>query len=692
MTAVFLLNWGVLAVSFYNAISLLWLGSMVLLIGNRRFAGTWVTASGLLLGALFFTSHTAILGRGLAETGFGMDFWWWVSWTPAAAAPLAWYVSMLWYTGYRPNRPHPHRAWLLLVGGLVVGVLLLLLFANPLPSYQFVAGRSILVTPSIGDFPILILVYLAYSFLCYLLPLDLLRRQEAGISPLEARTRRQARPWLIGASLVMLLAALGLAWTAIWALSSVPIPSLTNPSVEITVKLYDLAVSTLVGLAVMLLGRSIVAYEVFTGRPLPRDRFSAQWRSTVLLAGGFGLVASWSLAVGLRPIYSLMLATMLVTFFYALFTWRSYAEREAFMARLRPFLASQDLLNRLTASSAPTRMDDSARDLFETLCSDLLNVELAILAPAGRLAALAGPPLTYPSGLEIPHPPLAELSVRFSPGVRCLALGEERLAWAVPLGPQGALTGVLFLGNKLKGGRFSEEEIELAQSGGERLVDLLAGSEMARLSLDLLRQRLAEARVLEGQGRRVLHDEVLPELHTALLYLSENAANRDAVEILSAAHHRVADLLRASSPDVPARLAQSGLGAALSALVEVDYAADFTSVCLEFEPAAVERARQLPPLAAEAVYFAARELVRNAARYARGDQPARELTLLARLELRDQRLQLTIGDDGIGLGEGRAPAASGSGLRIHSAMLAAVGATLELAPAQPHGTLAQICI
>ncbi len=158
---------GVLAFSFYNAISLFWLGLMVLLMGNRRFAGTWVTGSGLLLGARFFTSHTAILGRGLAQTGFGMDFWWWVSWTPAAAAPLAWYVSMLWYTGYRPNRNHPHRAWLLVVGGLVVGVLLLLVFANPLPTYQYVAGRMILLTPSIGDFPILILVYLAYSFLCY---------------------------------------------------------------------------------------------------------------------------------------------------------------------------------------------------------------------------------------------------------------------------------------------------------------------------------------------------------------------------------------------------------------------------------------------------------------------------------------------------------------------------------------------
>ena len=83
-----ILTWAGLAVSFYITISLLWLGGMVLLIGSRRTLGTWLVGSGLLLGALFFISHTAILGRGLATTGLGMNFWWWVSWTPAVVAPL----------------------------------------------------------------------------------------------------------------------------------------------------------------------------------------------------------------------------------------------------------------------------------------------------------------------------------------------------------------------------------------------------------------------------------------------------------------------------------------------------------------------------------------------------------------------------------------------------------------------------
>jgi hypothetical protein len=146
----------------------------------------------------------------------------------------------------------------------------------------------------------------------------------------------------------------------------------------------------------------------------------------------------------------------------------------------------------------------------------------------------------------------------------------------VALWSERGLAGVLFLGEKDSGSPYSEEEIELAQAAGERLIDVLAGSEMARLSLELLRQRMAQARVLEGQSRRVLHDEVLPELHTSVLYLSgvleAGAEVRQAVETLTAAHRRISDLLRESAPGVPARLAQDGLAAALRLLLEGDLA------------------------------------------------------------------------------------------------------------------------
>ena len=691
-----LLDWVVLTLSFYNAISVLWLGLMVLLIGNRRTPGTWLTGAGFLLGALFFTSHTAIMGRGLVETGLGMNFWWWISWAPALAAPLAWYGSMLWYTGYRANRPHPQRFWLLSVCGLVLLIIFLLIFANPVPTYQYVAGQVALATPSVGSFPLLILAYLVYSFLCYLLPLGLFGRVLSDSSMLEQHSREQARPWLMGASIAMLLAALLLALVAAWALTTVPALSLSIPHVAEVVKEFDVAISGLVALAVTLLGRAIVAYEVFTGRPLPRDRFLSQWRSTVIVAGGFGAVVSLILVAGLRPIYILMLATALMTMFFALSSWRTFADREAFMARLRPFLASQNLYERLTSPAeqlVENTSDASARRLFETLCTDLLGTQAGALVPLGRLEALVGPPLRYPRGATAPLPDAAAWGRRFSPELRCLPTGDARLAWAVPLWTQNVLAGLLFLGPKRGSGPYSEEEIELAQAGGERLLDVLAGSELARLSLDLLRQRLMEARVLEGRGRRVLHDEVLPELHTAALYLSAAGEdNSDAVAMLAAAHRRISDLLRASSPDLPASLARDGLAVALRGLVAVDFSSEFNCLDWQIEPRAEAQARALQPLAAEAVYFAVRELVRNAARYGRGSEPGCQLTLTIRMESNGERLRILIQDDGVGLGSRAGLEGAGSGLRIHSAMLAAVGGSLEISAVEPHGACAAISV
>ncbi len=689
-----LLSWAGLAVSFYLTLSLLWLGGMVLLIGNRRSAGTWLVSSGLLLGALFFTSHTAILGRGLASTGFGMNFWWWVSWTPAVVAPLAWYASMLWHAGFT-FQGGPHRRQPLLVAAMTLGVVGLILFANPLPTYQYVAGRGLFISPSLGGIPLLVWAYILYSILCYLLPLTLLRQRGQGDPSPGGRARALARPWLVAASVAMLAAGGILTWTALWALKTTPLPSLSDPLAERTVRLFDLAVASLVAVAVTLLGRAIVAYEVFTGRPLPRDRFYAQWRSTVLLAAGFGSLAAFAVALHPTPVYSYLLATVLVAGFYALFSWRAYAEREQFMERLRPFVASQNLYGQLTG---PAAVGDggSTGELFEALCRDLLGAKSAALVPAGQLSALAGPPLVYPPGAGLTAPSLDGWRQRFTRAVRILPAppGQGGPAWVVPLWSAGGLAGALFVGEKARGGTYSEEEIELAQAAGERLLDMLAGSQAARLSLELLRQRVTQARVLEGQSRRVLHDEVLPELHTSVLYLGGlEAGNPEvsrALEALTSAHHRISDLLRAAAPDVPQRLAQAGLAAALRDLLEGDLAGEFDAVRWDIDPAAEERARSLPPFAAEVVYFAARELLRNAARYARGAERLRPLRLAIGLQTDEGGLRLTIEDDGVGLAGDQARAGAGSGLRIHSAMLAAVGAGLEVASRPGGGTRGEI--
>lgn len=695
MNADFFLDWAGLAVSLFNTISLLWLGLTVLLNSDRRTVSTWLTGGGMLLGALLFTSHTAILGRGLANTSFGMDFWWWISWGPAIAAPLAWYGAMLWYSGFQLGRTHPHRPWLIANVGLATAIVLLLILANPLPSYDHVAHRGLVPTPTVAGIPLLILLYLVYSILCYLLPLDLLRRAEAAARPLAAAARRRARPWLTAVSVFWLLAGVVMVWTALWALRAEPAPTLADPAVARTAKRFDLVISELIAMAVTLLGRAIVGYAVFTGRPLPRHGFFRQWRSTVILAAGYSTVIAWTLAIGLRPLYCLMLATAIMVLFYALYSWRAFAERDQFMAQLRPFVASQDLYDQLLSATPP---DNAAPQLlFDTLCRDVLGARAAVLVPTGALATLAGPPLVYaPAGTRTTVPPAAELTARFpSPQTRYLSAADTGAAWAVSLWNERGLGGVLLLEEKANGNPYTEEEIEIAQAGGERLLDSLAGVEMARVAMQLLGQRIAQVKVMGAQGRRVLHDQVLPQLHSAVLYLGElqgTPAAQQAVETLTAAHHQISDLIRDTPPTATHQLARQGLIQALQDVVEKEFAGAFDQATWRSTAASTQAAGRLPLFVREVVHFAALELIRNAARHGRGQEKEHPLHLTVSLEL-DERLSLRIEDDGVGFApEGGPPAGdrqgegSGCGLRFHSTMLAAVGAGLEVQSLPEGGT------
>ena len=692
MGETFFLDWAGLAVSLFDTISLAWLGLTVLLHGKRRSAGTWLSGGGLLLGALFFVSHTAILGTGLARSGLGMDFWWWMSWGPAVVAPLAWYGLMLWHSGFHIRRPHPHRFYLGVVLLGAVAVMVLLFVVNPLPSYSDLVGGD--PAPLSPGAPALLLSYLGLTLLCYLLPLDLLRRADADAPPLAAVARQHARPWLVAVSALFLAAAVAMVWTALWALQARP-PTLADPAVATVAKLFDLAVAGLIGLAITLLGRAIVAYAVFTGRPLPRRGFFRQWRSTVILAAGLGVVVAWGVTIQLRPLYVLLLAVGIITVFHALYAWRAAVEREQFMAQLRPFVASLGLYDRIVEATPPDQ--DAARRLFVSLCRDVLGTRAAVLVPAGALAALAGPPLVYaPSGAPIAAPPLAEVARWFpSPEVSCRPVGEVGATWAVALWDERRLGGVLLLAEKVNGSPYTEEEIEIAQAGGERLLDTLAGAEMAGLAMRLLRQRLAQVQVLERRGRRVLHDQVLPQLHAAILQLSGLRGQEgvvEALDALSAAHRFLADLVREVPSAVPQRLAQQGLVVAVRELAE-EFRPDCQALEWQETPEAVQAAGRLPLWAGEVVYFAAQELLRNATRHGRGGAPQRPLHITVRWEV-DRELRLIVEDDGVGIA-GAVDAASpgsGSGLRFHSTMLAAVGGRLEVAPLPQGGTRGVIAL
>jgi signal transduction histidine kinase len=327
----------------------------------------------------------------------------------------------------------------------------------------------------------------------------------------------------------------------------------------------------------------------------------------------------------------------------------------------------------------------------------------------GRLVVLTGPPLVYGPREQIASlPATSELALLFpSSEMRCVPVNPIRYAgasWAVSLWNDRGLAGALLLGEKQDGGIYTQEEMEIAQASGERLLDVLAGAEMGRMVMGLLRRRIAEVKLLGGQGRRILHDEVLPQLHTAILQLEGSAYGAErpdqeaasSVETLTAVHRQLSDLIRAVPTAAPHQLARHGLVAALRHLVQDDFGGDFEEITWQVESETVAAAGDIPLFMGEAIFYAAQEAIRNAARHGRGDDPKRTLHLDVSVKWQEG-LCIAIQDDGVGLNvpdrlASEQPSGSGSGLRFHSAMLAVIGANLELESRTEYGTRVTISL
>lgn len=693
VTPEFLLDWAVMSVSLFNTIVLLWLGLTVLLNAERRGRwGVWVAGGGLLMAAAFFVSHSSILGQGIRHMSQGMNFWWQSGWVPVVALPFAWYVVMLWYAGFWENRQtalyRRHRPMFFVTALLALVLATLLIFTNPLPAYTQVPALNLSKEPLLDSTWLLVFLFPAYTILCMGLSLDVVRRPGPTERVMGDLARRRARPWLVATSVVLLLVSLLVTAAMVWVVLTARRQTFSNvySEIEFTFGLFDLLIASLIGVANVLLGQAIVSYEIFTGKSLPRRGLVRQWRSAVVLAAGYSVLVAGSLARNWPPVYLLLGATILMTVFYALFSWRSYAERDRYIDHLRPFVASQRLYEDLLVRSEQSSPVVDAGTPFRALCADVLGTKRAYLAALGPLSPLVGPPLVYPEGEDAPQLPLSEIaSGLHSPQAMCVPLDPERYGgamWAVPLWSERGLIGVLLLGEKVDGGLYTQEEIEIARASGERLVDTRASAEMAQRLMSLQRQRLAESQVLDRRARRLLHDEVLPRLHTAMLALSSQpgangSAPPDALALLGEVHRQLSDLLREMPTTTAPEVARLGLVGALRQAVDREFGGAFDDIEWQVEPEAASEAQRIPSLTSEVLFYAAREAIRNAGHYGRNGDVSRPLHLRVAMVWRDG-LEIVVEDDGVGLGTvSRTNGGSGQGLALHSTMMAVVGGSLS---------------
>jgi signal transduction histidine kinase len=703
MTGLIWQDWTMLAVSLFNALLLLWLGLTVFLNAERREWGIWLSSIGLLLGSVFFTSHSAILVQGINEITPGLNFWWRVGWISVVGLPFIWYVVVLWYTGYwdypagksasRNDLNQRQRNWFALV--MLFGLVLtgLLIFTDLLPSLSDLVVGQIPFGKAISGITGLILVYM----LCIVLSIDAIRHPEKSRRLMGELARARARRWLMATSVLLLGVSLLVGGVMVWIIWG----GIFQPSRLITFGWIDLGISVLIGVSVLLLGQAIVSYEVFTGKTLPRRGLTQYWLWTVVLAVGFSMLISGSLVLGLRPIYTLLLSAMVMITFFALLTWHSFAERERLIKSLRPFASSQQVtktfLKKGTSSSDLPQQEHELEAPFQALCENVLESESAGLFPYGQMAMLTGQPSFFPPGAEFHPHDLAGIEERLQDGEMdglSLEPGEvEGAIYAVPLWRENGLSGMILLGQKQGGRPYTKEEIEITQATGEKLIDARASAEIISRLISFQRQHLVAGQVIDQRVRRELHDDILPQVHTTMLDLAAGdvarSENGKVLALLDEIHKQLSNLLQSLPTPISPDIERAGLVGALRNTVEIEMAGAFDEVEWQIDGQFELLARDLPSQVAEVVYSAVREGLRNAARHGRGENDNTSLCLQITLEVKEaNQLRIILEDNGVGFEnrysisenalETQLERSNGHGLTLYSTLMAIVGGSLNV--------------
>lgn len=689
MTSDFLLNWATLAVSMVNTILLLWLGLTVIFNSERRSLAIWIAGAGLLMGSLFFLSHTAILGLGPLEPTSRMNLWWKTGWIPIISMPYAWYIVMLWYSSYWDDPQSPvhlrHQVPIVLATLLAISTVGLAYLFNALPTYNQMIHLDLAGVLSVGGIPVLMVVYPFYLVMCIGFSLDVLVHPGAPIRLMGQLARQRARPWLLVASSALLSVSIAVGLIIIWGLNSAT-QEISTSQFGLIISIFDLVIDLLIAITILSVGQAIVSYEIFTGKVLPRQGLKRYWKLAILLSLVFGVIVSWAVIDQLEPIYLLLLSIILITSIYSFMVWRSFTEQEKNLKTLHPFITSQHLYDQLILQD-PSSFDFDISSPFQALCKEFLGVKQGFLVPLGIFGPMAGNAISYPNHIEIDSYDelLAEIrhTLTNKPGFAPLLLPESRYfgrnSICIPLWSERGLIGVLVLGEKKNDSLFTQEEIEIARTMGERLIDSKASSELAQKLLELQQQRLSETRVIDQQSRRTLHDDILPRLQSTMIKLASKAMdNEAALEEMGAIHHQLTAMMHELPVLQEAELAQRGLVEALKVSIENEYGQCFNSVAWQVDPKSEENAKLMPPFVVDVLYHATREAVRNAARHGRQSGSDRAINLQISISW-DDRLLILVQDDGVGFDTSiKNSTNSGQGLALHSTLMAVAGGSLAV--------------
>jgi hypothetical protein len=694
------------ALSFMNAMLLLWLGFTVILNAQQRSWGIWLGGSGLLVGGLFFLLHTIVIGIYPDLFSIQKGWWWQIGWVLVVFLPAAWYLDILWYTGFSnpgEDLPKPlrfakkiHTYGIRALIGVICIIGVFFVITIPYDELRFTGGLNLFHMLSLQGTHIIIWLYALFILLCMGLSIYALRFPVPSGRLMGDQARTRALPYLSGATFSLFFVTILVIFAFGWIETELRAPGVWQTRILIFAVL-DISINTLILISVLLIGQAVIAYEVYTGETLPRKGLMRYWRRTILLGFGFSIFAGLALVLYVQTIYILVLTAALGITFFALMTWRLIDERESFMNQLRPFVRSEQIFEQVIQgekgqpASADGHAEQNLCSIFNHLCEDILRTEYAILVPYANLLGFGEFALFFPQQKQpdlAMENPLAwvSLSSDQSKLIEPVQIPEDaRILWAISLWGDSGRVGVIFLGKKLDDSLYTQEEIEIARAACERLVDTQASIQMTKHLVTLQREQLVQNQLMDQRARQLLHDEILPEIHTVILDLnspsSQPSNSQEGGRNLEMIHKKLSDMLHNLPTTFSPEISRTRFLEAVQLIPEVQTNTSFSEVNWRIVPEAVECIEKLPIHVREVLYFASREAIRNAAAHGVENHGSDPQFLEIEISM-PLGLEISIKNTGCGVNmekmTHRMMDGGGKGLSIHHTMMAIIGGSLTL--------------
>lgn len=436
----------------------------------------------------------------------------------------------------------------------------------------------------------------------------------------------------------------------------------------------DLVACISVLITILIVGKAVISYQVFTGRYISMKSLKSYWRYILLFGFLYSSFATIGGLFGYASDSKQVILSLLGLVFFVKIQTISRSREEENRKILKPFLFNENLYESIIHSGE--KIDFHLENTFRLLCDTTLDTTLACLVPRGAYISYIPKPLFFPEENKNITEKLISFTENIPSNNVIFYLDRdlfEGYILALSIRDKQGLVGVLFLGVKKDYTLYSEEEIEIAKIGSGKILDLLSVTEISRLLVNLQKKQLMDSKLLDHQTRRVLHDDILPEIHTLMIEidsLKNETLRSNLLEGLSGLHKKISNLLKIL-PIHPANLNGFNFMDEIGNLAKSELSGQ--SISYTINPNAKEKLQDLEPVALEVIYYAVRELFRNILRYAISAD--RKLEVKVTLSFENSILELSIEDNGKGI-QPENKVGTGQGLLLHSTMMAVIGGAL----------------